>query len=138
MTPKKIKTSLYIEENFHEEIKEYVRQSNEFNSLSEFINHLFKTHVENDPLVTDSNLEKIKKDLASTQRNTKILLQIISNIASKEQVIAKDIYEDIYQYKSAVEIIDEHFNKKKMDRYKKTKTESDDIKQKYKIDPYDF
>lgn len=138
MTSRKIKTSLYIEEDMHEEIKEYVRQSNEFNSLSEFVNHLFKAHVENDPLVTDSNLEKIKKDLASTQRNTKILLQIISNIASKEQVIAKDIYEDIYQYKSAVEIIDEHFNKKKMDRYKKTKTESDDIKQKYKIDPYDF
>lgn len=138
MASKKIKTSLYIEESIHEEIKEYVRQSNEFNSLSEFVNHLFKTHVENDPLVTDSNLEKIKKDLASTQRNTKILLQIISNIASKEQVIAKDIYEDIYQYKSAVEIIDEHFNKKKMNRYKKTKTESDDITHKYKIDPYDF
>ena len=138
MTSKKIKTSLYIEENIHEEIKEYVRQSNEFNSLSEFINHLFKTHVENDPLVTDSNLEKIKKDLASTQRNSMILLQIISNLANKEQVIAKDMYEDIYQYKSAVEIIDEHFNNKKMNRYKKTSTEVEQTNQRFKIDPYDF
>lgn len=138
MTSRKIKTSLYIEEDVHEEIKEYVRQSNEFNSLSEFVNHLFKAHVENDPLVTDSNLEKIKKDLASTQRNTKILLQIISNIASKEQVIAKEMYEDIYQYKSAVEIIDEHFNNKKMNRYKKTSPEVEQTNQRFKIDPYDF
>lgn len=114
MTTKKIKTSLYIEEDVHEEIKEYVRQSNEFNSLSVFINHLFKTHIENDPLITDSNLEKIKKDLASTQRNSMILLQIISNLANKEQLIVQDIYKDIYQYKSAVEIIDEHFNRKKL------------------------
>lgn len=138
MTSKKIKTSLYIEENIHEEIKEYVRQSNEFNSLSEFINHLFKTHVENDPLVTDSNLEKIKKDLASTQRNSMILLQIISNLANKEQVIAKEMYEDIYQYKSAVEIIDEHFNNKKMNRYKKNSPEVEQTNQRFKIDPYDF
>lgn len=131
MTSKKIKTSLYIEEDLHEEIKEYVRLSNEFNSLSEFVNHLFKTHVENDPLVTDSNLEKIKKDLASTQRNSMILLQIISNLASKEQVIAKDIYKEIYQYKSAVEIIDEHFNNKKMNRYKKSTTELEQRSQRF-------
>ena len=138
MSSKKIKTSLYIEEDVHEEIKEYVRQSNEFNSLSEFVNYLFKTHVENDPLVTDSNLQKIKKDLASTQRNSMILLQIISNLANKEQVIAKDMYEDIYQYKSAVEIIDEHFNNKKMNRYKKNSTEVEQTNHRFKIDPYDF
>lgn len=131
-------TSINIDENIYLEIKEYVRNSDEFNSISRLIEHLFKNFIENDPLVTDSNLEKIKKDLASTQRNSMILLQIISNLANKEQVIAKDMYEDIYQYKSAVEIIDEHFNNKKMNRYKKTSTEVEQTNQRFKIDPYDF
>lgn len=44
----------------------------------------------------------------------------------------------IYQYKSAVEIIDEHFNNKKMNRYKKPSTEVEQTNQKFKIYPYDF
>ena len=131
-------TSINLDENLYLEIKDYVRNSNDFNSISRLIEHLFKNFIENDPLVTDSNLEKIKKDLASTQRNSMILLQIISNLASKEQVIAKEIYEDIYQYKSAVEIIDEHFNNRKMNRYKKSTTEVEDTSKRFKIDPYDF
>lgn len=131
-------TSLHLDEQVYEEIKEYVRESHEFNSISAYVDYLFKKDVHDNPLVTDSNLEKIKKNLSSTQRNTMILLQILTNLASKEQVIAKDIYEEIYQYKSAVEIIDEYFNEKKMNRFIRKDKGIEEIKPKFTIDPYDF
>lgn len=127
-------TSLHLDEQVYEEIKEFVRESHEFNSISAYVDYLFKKDLDNNPLVTDSNLEKIKKDLSSTQRNTMILLQILTNLASKEQLIAKDIYEEIYQYKSAVEIIDEHFNNKELNSYKK----SEQLKPKFRLNPYDY
>ncbi|MCK1975701.1 hypothetical protein LNK15_01350 [Jeotgalicoccus huakuii] len=131
-------TSIHIDENIYSEIKEYVRNSNDFNSISRLIEHLFKNFIENDPLVTDSNLEKIKKDLATTNRNTKILLQILTNFANKEQVIARDIYEDIYQYKSAVEIIDEYYNKRKMNKHNKDYNKNEESKNLFMNDIYRF
>lgn len=132
-------TSIYIDENIMYDIRKYINESNNFNSISELIEYLFSNLISGkfnttngNELLISSNFENIlanlNEDNVDLNNKINILLQIISTMAKDNGTLLDDHYEDIFQYKKSKEILGERkFNIPKNNGDKKIDYMNDDF-----------
>lgn len=108
------RTTIYISEELHKTIKEFLVDDDEFNTLSEMVSVLLQRYIENKEVLDDSKVAHIEKELKVANHQTRILLQQMTTLLKKQEAVPKDFYKDSYFYKKSVELIESDFRYQKM------------------------
>lgn len=110
----KKRINVYIPEKLHQDVKEFLVDDEEFNTLSEMVSVLLQRYIENKEVLDDSKVAHIEKELKVANRQTRILLQQMTTLLKKQEAVPTDLYKDSYFYKKSVELIESDFRHQKM------------------------
>lgn len=108
------RTTIYLDKKVKDDVKDYLVDSNEFKTMSEMITFLLKDYISKDRVSLQEEIDSMKKDLKSNNRNSKILLQQITTLLKKQDAVPSENYKESYFYKKSVDLIDEEFRNIKM------------------------
>ena len=108
------RTTIYMSEELHNDVKDYLVDNDEFKTISEMVSKLLRRYIDNQEVLEESKIAQIEKNLKATNRHSRILIQQMTTLLKKQDAVPTDLYKDSYFYKKAVEIIDDDFKNKKM------------------------
>lgn len=124
MTKKRI--NIYMTEQLHNEMKDYLVDATEFKTISEMINTLVRRYLDTSDVVEENNVEQLEMDIKATNRNTRLLLQQMTTLLKKQEAVPVEHYKDSYYFKKSVDLLDEEFRNKKMNTSNKEINKNDD------------
>lgn len=106
--------TVYMSEELHDDVKDFLVDDDEFRSVSEMVSSLLRRYIDQKEVLTDSKVAQLEKDMKATNRHSRILLQQMTTLLKKQDAVPTELYKDSYFYKKAVEIIDDDFRNQKM------------------------
>lgn len=108
------RTTIYISEELHKDVKDFLVDDEEFKTISEMVSTLLSRYIDKKEVLSESKFLQMEKDLKATNRNSRILLQQITTLLKTQDSVPTELYKDSYFYKKSVELIDEEFINQKM------------------------
>lgn len=106
--------TVYMSEELHDDVKDFLVDDDEFRSVSEMVSSLLRRYIDQKEVLTDSKVAQLEKDMKETNRHARILMQQLTTLLKKQDAVPTELYKDSYFYKKAVEIIDDDFRNQKM------------------------
>lgn len=106
--------TVYMSEELHDDVKDFLVDDDEFRSVSEMVSSLLRRYIDQKEVLTDSKVAQLEKDMKATNRHARILMQQLTTLLKKQDAVPTELYKDSYFYKKSVEIIDDDFRNQKM------------------------